>query len=188
MGDWWSALDGDLQVFYLIGIVAGAILVLQLILLALGVGFDADVDVGDVDGDVDADVGFFSLRSITAFFFGFGWTGVIALESGASTLGATLIALVVGLSMFVLVALVWRQFSRLGESGSLDYSSAVGATGSVYLPIAANRSHPGKVEVMIQGRLAVVDAYTESDVEISSQTRVRVIEVVDPSTVLVEPI
>jgi len=186
MGDWWSGLDGDLQVFYLIGIIAGAILILQLILLGLGVGFDADVDVSD--GDFDADVGFFSLRSITAFFFGFGWTGVIALESGASTLVATLIALAVGLGMFVLVALIWQQFAKLGESGSLDYAHAVGVTGSVYLPIAANRSHPGKVEVMIQGRLSVVDAYTESDMEISSQTRVRVTEVIDQSTVMVEPI
>jgi hypothetical protein len=188
MGDWWTGLDGDLQVFYLIGIIAGAILILQIILLAFGVGFDADVDVSDIDGDFDADVGFFSLRSITAFFFGFGWTGVIAIESGASTLWATLIALVVGLGMFVLVALVWQQFAKLGESGSLDYAHAVGVTGSVYLPIAANRSHPGKVEVMIQGRLAVVDAYTESDVDISSQTRVRVIATIDQSTVLVEPI
>jgi hypothetical protein len=188
MGDWWSGLEGSLQVFYLIGIIAGAVLILQMILLALGVGFDTDVDVGDVDVDGDVDVGFFSMRSITAFFFGFGWTGVIAIEAGASTFVATLIALAVGLSMFVLVALVWRQFSKLGESGSLDYARAVGVTGSVYLPIAANRSHPGKVEVMIQGRLAVVDAYTESDVEISSQTRVRVVDVIDPTSVLVEPL
>ena len=161
---------------------------MQLILLALGVGFDGDVDIGDADGSLDGDVGFFSLRSITAFFFGFGWTGVIALEAGASTLGATLIALAVGLGMFLLVALIWRQFMKFGESGSLDYSTSIGATGSVYLPIAANRTHPGKVEVMIQGRLAVVDAYTESDMDIASQTRVRVVDVIDPSTVLVEPV
>jgi hypothetical protein len=183
MTDWWSGLSGDLQVFYLIGIAAGVLLILQLVLLTLGVGFDADADT-----DVDGDVGFFSIRSITAFFFGFGWTGVIAIESGASTGVATLIATVVGLTMFVLVALVWKQFSKLGESGSKDYANAIGNTGSVYLPIAANRTHPGKVEVMVQGRLSVVDAYTESDVEISSKTRVRVVDVIDPSTVLVEPI
>lgn len=186
MGGWFDDLTGDLQVFYVIGIVAGVFLMFQLILLAFGFGFDADVDFDGGDGGFD--VGFLSLRTLTAFFFAFGWTGVIMKEADQSTPAAVGVAVAVGLAMFLGVGLLWRQFTKLQETGSVDYANAVGVTGSVYLPIAANRTHPGKVEVMVQGRLAVVDAYTRQDEDIPSKTRVRVVEVIDSSTVLVERI
>lgn len=186
MFDWWGDLTGDLKVFYLIGIIAGLFLLIQILLLAFGADLDADVDT---DFDVaDGDFGFLSIRSLTAFFFGFGWAGVAAKEAERSTTSSILIGLGVGLAMFILVALLWRQFAKLGESGSVDYHTAVGQTGSVYIPIPAKRAKPGKVEVMVQGRLKVIDAYTESAEAISSNVRVRIIDVIDPSTVLVEPV
>ena len=83
---------------------------------------------------------------------------------------------------------MWRKFSQMEESGSIDYQSAVGVIGTVYLPIPANRSMPGKVELLIQGRLRVIDAYTNSDSDLPAQTRVTVVSVVDQSTVLVKPL
>lgn len=184
MSEWWTALTGDLQVFYLIGIIAGLLLIVQIILMTLGIGFDLDLDFASED----TGVGFLSLRSLTAFFFAFGWTGVIAKEAGRSTTVSVVVATAVGLSVYVIVALIWRHFQKLNESGSVDYQNAVGETGSVYLPISANREGAGKVEVMVQGRLKMIDAYTEAAEQIPARSRVKVIEVVDPSTVLVEPI
>lgn len=186
MGDWFGDLAGDLQVFYVIGIVAGVFLLVQLILLSFGFGFDADVDF---DGDAgDFDVGFVSLRTLTAFFFAFGWTGVIMKEADQSTPAAVGVAVAVGFAMFFSVGLLWRQFMKLQSTGSVDYANAIGGSGSVYLPIGANRSRPGKVEVMVQGRLKVIDAYTEQDEDIPSKTRVRVVDQIDSSTLLVERI
>ena len=184
MGDWWDGLTGDLQVFYLIGIVAGVFLILQLLFLGFGVGSDLDIDIDD-EG---AGTGFLSLRSLTAFFFAFGWTGVLMKEADSSTAASVIVAIAVGLAVFFAVAFMWRKFSQMEESGSVDYQSAVGVHGTVYLPIAANRATPGKVEVLVQGRLRVVDAYTESDTDLPAQTRVVVEAVVDPSTVLVKPL
>lgn len=184
MGDWWGDLAGDLQVFYVIAIVASVFLFFQLILLAFGFGFDTDVDLDGGDGDFD--VGFVSLRSLTAFFATFGWTGVVMIEAEQGTTVSVLVALAAGLAMFFVVGFMWQAFARLQASGSVDYANAVGGTGSVYLPIGANRTRPGKVEVMIQGRVMVIDAYTAHDEDIPSKTRVRVVEVIDPSTVLVE--
>jgi len=182
MFDWWGDLSGDLKVFYLIGIIAGLFLLIQLLLLTFGADLDADTDIDAVDGDF----GFLSIRSLTAFFFGFGWAGVAAKEAERSTTSSILIGLGVGIALFILVGLLWRQFAKLGESGSIDYGHAIGQTGSVYLAIPGGRERPGKVEVMVQGRLSVVDAYTEAEEEISSKTRVRIVDTIDPSTVLVE--
>lgn len=184
MGDWWNALTGDLQVFYLIGIVSGAFLMLQFLLMAVGVGLDFDFDL---EGG-DADVGFLSLRSLTAFFFAFGWTGVLMKEGDNSTTLSVVVSTIVGLAVFFVVALIWRRFARMTESGSIDYRSAVGVNGTVYIPVAANRSKPGKVEVMVQGRMRVIDAYTTAPEELPAKTRVKVTDVVDPTTVLVEPL
>ncbi len=184
MSEWWTALTGELQIFYLIGIIAGVFLVLQLVLLAMGIGLDLDMDFASED----TGVGFLSLRSLTAFFFAFGWTGVIMREADRSTTASVIVAAAVGLAVYLAVALFWKRFSKLNESGSVDYKNAVGETGSVYLTISANRSNPGKVEVMVQGRLRLIDAYTESDDPIPTKSRVKIVEVVDPSTVLVEPI
>lgn len=184
MADWWNALTGDLQVFYLIGIVSGAFLMLQLLLMTLGVGLDFDIDFDSADSDI----GFLSLRSLTAFFFAFGWTGVLMKEGDNSTAVSVVVAVVVGLAVFFIVALIWRRFARMNESGSLDYHSAIGVNGTVYVPVAANRAHPGKVEVMVQGRMRVIDAYTTAPDELPAKTRVKVTELVDPTTLMVEPL
>ncbi len=184
MTEWWNALTGDLQVFYLIGIVSGALLILQLVLMTLGFGLDFDLDFDSSD----ADVGYLSLRSLTAFFFAFGWTGVLMKQGDNSTAVSVIVAVVVGLAVFFLVALIWRRFARMNESGSLDYRSAIGVNGTIYIPVAANRSEPGKVEVMVQGRMRVIDAYTTSGEDLPAKTRVKVTDLVDPTTVLVEPL
>ncbi len=184
MAEWWDALAGDLQVFYLIGIIAGAFLMLQLVLMTVGIGLDFDFDFESSDGDV----GFLSLRSLTAFFFAFGWTGVLMKQGENSTLVSVIVALVVGFAVFFVVVLIWRRFAMMNESGSLDYRSAVGVNGTVYLPISANRAKAGKVEVMVQGRMRVIDAFTTAGEDLPAKTRVKVSDVVDPTTILVEPL
>ncbi|MCY3949530.1 MAG: hypothetical protein OXF61_10055 [Acidimicrobiaceae bacterium] len=181
MGDWWQALTGDLQIFYAIGFIASFLLLGQLVLLAFGVGTDFDVAEDDSTG------GFLSIRSLVAFAFAFGWTGVLMKQGGSSTVVAVVVALAVAFAVFLGVGFLWRSFSKLGESGSVDYQSAVGKHGTVYLTILANRAGPGKVEVLVQGRMRVIDAYTEADDDLAAQTRVEVVDVIDPATVLVAP-
>lgn len=182
MSNWWESLTGDLQVFYVIGAVATVFLFLQVVLLLFGVGFDVDFSDGD-----DA-TGFISLRSLTGFFFAFGWVGVIVKEADASTPIAVLVAFLSGVALFFGVALLWRNSRKLHESGALDYQNAVGVTGSVYLAIPAGRSGIGKVEVMVQGRLVSIDAQTEAPIDIVATSRIKVTQVIDVATVLVEPL
>ena len=181
MGDWWQALTGDLQIFYAIAFISSFFLLVQIALLAFGIGADVDI------GDEDPSSGFLSIRTLTAFSFAFGWTGVLMKQADRSTAASVGVAIAAGLAVFLAVGLLWRSFAKLGESGSIDYQSAVGAHGTVYLTVAANRSKPGKVEVMVQGRMRVINALTESDENLPAQTAITVVGVVDPSTVLVAP-
>ena len=57
---------------------SAVLLGIQLLLLMFGADMDFDADT-DVDAS-DAG-GFLSLRSLTGFFFGFGWAGVAAREA-----------------------------------------------------------------------------------------------------------
>jgi hypothetical protein len=76
----------------------------------------------------------------------------------------------------------------LKESGNIDFQNAIDQIGTVYLTVPPNESGPGKVRVMVQGRLKIVTAYTKSGKKIASQRKVKVTELLDPRTLLVEPL
>lgn len=169
--------------FLTIAIVASAFLGIQIIIMMFGgdMEFDSDMDVDASDGG-----GFLSIRSLTAFFGGFGWAGLAAKQADWSDGAALGMGIAVGVGMFVVVGFLFMQARKLGSDGNLDYESAVGKMGSVYIPIPPNRTGPGKVELTVSGRVTVVAAVSDSAEELSSKTRVRVIEHLGASTVLVE--
>jgi hypothetical protein len=181
--EWFSALSTPLMIFYSLAIFASLILVIQIVLFIFGIGDDLDM----VDMDSGEGLGFLSVRSITGFLGGFGWTGVIALESGLSAGLASLLGIVVGGGMMISVAFLMKTLYSLRESGNIDYSTAIGKVGTVYLPIPPDQSGPGQIRIMVQGRLKVVPAYTESKKTIPSQQKVWIVGLLDPRTFLVEP-
>lgn len=170
--------------FWVIAIVASAFLTIQILLLIFGVDmeFDSDMDVDASDGG-----GFMSIRSLTAFFGGFGWAGVAARQAGWSGVPSLLVGIAVGLGMFIVVGFLFVQARRLTSSGNLNYSSTVGSTGIVYLTVPPLRSGSGKVELNVSGRISVVSAVSDAEQPIPAKTRVRVTELIDQSTVRVEP-
>lgn len=177
---WWDSLSGTLQVFYGIALLSSALLVVQLVLMLLGL---------DVDGLDDADAGgVLSIRAVVAFFLGFGWAGVAAIRSGLSLFPTLIISTGVGGLFMGGVLLLMRMLYGLRYSGTLDYKNAIGNVGSVYLKIPAGMKSPGQVEVMVQGRLMVVQALTRSGEDLTRDTRIRVVDVVDQNTLLVEPL
>lgn len=191
MVEWLSNLT-DLMIFYTIAIAATLVLLVQLAMMLLGADHDVDVDA-DVDLDIhDFDhpngLNLFSLRSVTGFFGGFGWAGVVALENGLSLLAAGVIGTVAGGILMLSVAYIMRVLYSLRESGTLDFKNAIGEVGTVYIPVPPNQSGAGQIRVMIQGRLKVIPAYTEAGEKIPSGKKVKVLALVDAGTVLVEPL
>lgn len=181
---WWGSLGTSLRVFYGIGIAASTLLVLQLVALLVGL----DHDTGDLDADHDSGLGIVSIRSVTAFFTGFGWGGVVALKQGFGLPVAIAIALLTGGALMAVVVAMLRGFASLRYSGTLDYQNAIGNVGNVYVAVPGAMGGPGQIEVTVQGRTTMVQAFTRAPEKLPPRARVRVVEVLDPQTVVVEPL
>jgi hypothetical protein len=189
MIDYWLNLSSTMQTFVGIGAVSSLVLSLQLLLSLIGGdmdGLDADLDL--VDGGEGGASGILSVRTIGAFFTGFGWTGASMTDYGYGLGITTVVSSVVGLALLAMVFYLMAYLHSLRQVGTLDYSNAVGQVGSVYLAIASNRKGIGQVEVMVQGRLSIVRAVTDHDKKIGNRVAVRVTELVDKQTILVEPL
>lgn len=180
---WWGSLGTSLRVFYGIAIASSVLLVLQL--AAMLVGLDGD---HDFDGDHDSGLGLVSIRSVTAFFTGFGWGGVVAIKQGFGLGAAIGLALLTGGGLMAAVVLLLRGFASLRYSGTLDYKNAIGQVGNVYVAVPGAMGGVGQIEVVVQGRSAIVQAFTRSPERLAPRTRVRVTEVLDAQTLIVEPL
>ncbi len=189
MIEWWQTLGQEvpahatgLKIFYTIGIVSGVILTIQMVMSLLG----GEADLDGMDAGEGGDTGLFSIRSVGAFFTGFGWTGVAMLQNGQGTGAATFAATVVGMIFLGMVFYLMRYIFSLREEGTLNYANAVGEVGAVYLPIPPKRKGIGQIEVLVQGRMRTVRARTDDEKKIGNRVAVRVAELVDQQTLLVE--
>lgn len=184
---WWGSLSEALRWFYAIAISTSVLMVLQLLMMIFGFGGELE-DGADGDASGDGDVRVLSVRTVTAFFAGFGWTGIASLESGSSLLTALVLAILVGgVFMGGVIALMKALFS-MRHSGTIDYRNAIGEIATVYLTIPGGMDHPGQIEVMVQGRLMVAQAFTRATADIPNQARVRVVDTMDQNTLIVEPL
>jgi membrane protein implicated in regulation of membrane protease activity len=172
---------GPLPLFYGIALIASVLLVVQVLLTFFGFDdFDADgAEVGS---------GIITLRSLTGFFGGFGWTAVLMIESGFSPGISTLAGVLAGLVLMLSFAYLMRLLYSLRESGNVQLETAVGKTGTVYVSIPADSASVGQIQIMVQGRLQVVPATTHSGERIPSGGQVRIIDLIDGMTLLVEPV
>lgn len=187
MTQWWHSLWLETQIFYGIGIISLGILLLQVVLTVLGLGGDHDVDFSG-HGEHDSGLGIFSIRTITAFFVGFGWTGAIMLNHGYSIFAAVAGGTFVGAIFLALTYFLIVNLLRLQGSGNLDYRNAIGVVGTVYSTIPAAEAGGGQLELLLQGRLMMAEAYTKAPEPLKPNSKARVVALIGQSTLLVEPL
>src|SRR3954468_4281516 len=187
MTDWWNSLLIEKQIFYAIGLFSLAVLLLQILLTLIGVGHhDADFSG---HGDHDSGMGLLTVRTVTAFFVGFGWAGVIMLNRGYSMMGGIGAGAGTGGVFLLTTAFLIRNLLRLQSSGgNIDYNGAIGLVGTVYITIPGAEAGGGQVELNIQGRLMMVDAYTKAASTLRPNSKVTVVGLIGGSTLLVEPL
>jgi len=187
MINWWSSLVLEKQIFYAIGIVAISILIIQIFLTIIGIGAHHDANLGG-HGDHDSGLGLLSIRTITAFFVGFGWGGVIILNHGHSLVAAVIGGFGTGVVFLLVTALLIRSLLRLQGSGNLNYRNAIGVIGTVYSTIPAQESGGGQLELVLQGRLITAEAYSKTAEDLKPGSKARVVNLIGHSTLLVEPL
>ena len=193
---WWASLSVIMKVLWGITLAASLIFVIQTVLTFIGAdaGGDFDVDAGGaLDGDIGdtaADMGsgmnLYTFRNLVNFFLGFGWTTILLQNSVKSTALLIFIALMVGCALVAVVMYMFKWLSTMQQSGNIDvYKAAVGCTGTVYLTIPGERSGEGKVQITINNAVREYAALADSDT-LKTGTPIKVVEVINPSTMLVE--
>ncbi|MBQ7029839.1 MAG: hypothetical protein IJN32_06310 [Thermoguttaceae bacterium] len=195
------------SVYWFCAILGSTLVLLQFFATLFGLGggdldadgvpdaLDLDVETGTdgaeggeaADGDASG-VPFLkalSLRTATAGAAFFGLGGLAGEAVGLGKVATTGTAIVAGIAAIYGVYFLFRTLSRFSEDGSIRESTAVGATGTVYLRIPAKRSGRGKVVVSQQGRSMEYAAETDDESELATGTPIVVVKLIAPSTALV---
>jgi hypothetical protein len=188
MTEWWNSLLIEKQIFYAIGLFSLAVLLLQILLTLVGIGHHGDVDLSG-HADHDSGIGLLTVRTVTAFFVGFGWTGAIMLNHGYSITAAIIAGAATGAVFLLTTWFLIRNLLRLQSSGgNVDYNNALGSVGTVYTTIPAGEGGGGQLELMIQGRLMMAEAYTKATWNLKPNSKAKVVALIGRSTLLVEPL
>jgi hypothetical protein len=177
------------QTYWYIALIGSAIFAIIFIMTFIGGGdADMDADMDSADGGDDGGVGFqfFTFKNVVAFFTIFGWSGIVCIDNGYSRMITITISSISGLAMMVATGYLFFWISKMAESGTLKINNAIGVIGEVYLPIGANRSKIGKVQIKVQGSLRELEAITDSEEELKTKTLVKVKEIVSAELLLVE--
>ncbi|MFK7755740.1 MAG: hypothetical protein AB8B53_02285 [Flavobacteriales bacterium] len=189
MGEFFNGLSGYESVFWVLALIGSVAFVIIMIMTFIGMDGDADMDADGTDFEADdGGVGFqfFTLKNMVAFFTIFGWTGLVCIDNGFSNILSLVIATIAGLIMMFLTSLLFFWMNKLVQSGTLNVKNAIGEIGEVYLPIGANRSSLGKIQIKVQGSLRELEAITDSKVVLATGSLVKVTGVISSETLLVE--
>ncbi len=188
MSDFFEGMSSLEQTYWVIALLGSVIFIVIFVLTFVG-GGDADMEADITDFDVDdGGVGFqfFTFKNVIAFFTIFGWTGIVCVDNQLSITVTIVISTIAGLLMMVLTSLLFYWMGKMSESGTLRIKNAIGVIGEVYLPIGAKRSEIGKIQIKVQGSLRELEAITDAEDELKTNTIIKVLEVVSDEILLVE--
>ncbi len=190
MAIWWASLSVLSKILWGVTLAATLVFIIQSILTFIGADVDGasdfDVDPSDMGGDLDGGINLYTFRNFINFILGFGWTAILLKDSIKSKAVLILIAALVGIGLVAVVMYLFRLLAKMQQSGNVDVrTQAVGCTGKVYIPIPAERSGEGKVQITINNSVREYQALTDGDA-IKTDTPIKVVEVINDSTLLVE--
>ena len=160
----------------------------------IGIGdADTDMDFGDdvdfSDGntlDAGGAMQLFTIRNVVNFLLGLGWGGVCLYSLIPNPIVLAIVSVLVGALFVYIFLLIYKQMLKLEKNGAYRIDDCVGQIVDVYLAIPAKRSGVGKVQISFSGSVQELAALTDSDEPIRSGSKVRVLEIIDTSTVLVQ--
>ena len=201
MIEWWNSLELANKILWAVTLSASLVFVIQTVMTFLGAAGDSDFDINsdmDAGGDVadtaheaahaGSGMNLLTFRNFINFLIGFGWTAILLQKSVPATGLRMLISIAVGVVLVILVMLLFKWLTNMQETGNINvFKSAVDCQGTVYLTIPGERAGEGKVQITINNAVREYAALTDGPA-LKTGTRIRVVDVVSASTLLVEEI
>ncbi len=196
IASWWAGLSLVMKILWGVTLAASLIFIIQSILTFVGADADSSFDV-DVDTSMDgADLSnieggsnLYTFRNFVNFILGFGWSAILLQDSISSTGVLIFVSALVGVALVAAVMYLFKWLAGMQQSGNINLQKmAPGCEGKVYLTIPAARKGSGKVQITISGAVREYDAVTENESALKTGTPIRVIDIVDANTLLVEEI
>ncbi len=186
-----------MKILWGITLAASLIFIIQSIMTFIGAdagdgGIDTDFDTGfdseTADATVDGGTNLYTFRNLVNFCLGFGWSAILLQERIQSVPWLIIVSVLVGIALVALVMYLFKWLSGMQQSGNINlFKAAVGCNGSVYLTIPGQRAGEGKVQLSINNSVREYSAVTDGDT-LRTGAQIRVVEVLSPDTVLVEPL
>ena len=193
MTEWWTSLDLFMKILWCIAIASSLIFIIETVLTFIGadveMDMDTDFDIADGGFEGDPSMNLYTFRNLVNFLLGMSWTAILLNEQMKSKALLMLIAFAVGAAIVFAVMMMFKGLSKMQQSGNINvFESAVGCSGKVYLTITGERKGSGKVQININNSVREYDALTDSEDDLKTGTSIKVTEVLDASTLLVEEI
>ena len=193
MTEWWTSLDLFMKILWCIAIASSLIFIIETILTFIGadVEMDMDTDFDMPDGGFEGDpsMNLYTFRNLVNFLLGMSWTAILLNGQIVSKALLMVIAFAVGAILVFSVMMLFKGLSKMQQIGNINvFESAVGCNGKVYLTIPGERKGTGKVQININNSVREYDALSDSEDDLKTGTSIKVTEVIDATTLLVEEI
>jgi membrane protein implicated in regulation of membrane protease activity len=195
IASWWAGLSLVMRILWGVTLTASLIFIIQSILTFVGAdadsNFDVDVDTS-MDGsdlsNIDGGSNLYTFRNFINFLLGFGWSFILLQESITSMPVLIIVSVVIGVALVTAVMYLFKWLAGMQQSGNIDVEKvAKGCEGTVYLTIPAAQAGEGKVQISISGAVREYNAVTDNEEDLKTGMPIRVVDVVNSHTVLVEP-
>ena len=194
---WWVSLSVAMKILWGVTLAASLIFIIQSILTFIGAdggdgGIDTDFDSGfdteAADAAVEGGTNLYTFRNFVNFILGFGWSAILLQDKITSIPLLLILSAVVGVALVAIVMYLFKWLSSMQQLGNINlYKAAVGCNGTVYIPIPGERQGEGKAQISINQSVREYNAVTDGEA-LKTGTQIKVVEVLSPDTVLVEPL
>ena len=158
------------NVYFFLAVCASALLSIQLIMAFLGIdGHDHDVHH---DSSQDShEFHLISIRSITAFFAMFGWSGLAMLKDQHGLLSTLVISFLIGFVPMLFISWLLYFVSKKAVAAQLDYNEAVGKNAMIYMRIPGGNDF-GLVNVVVGGKKMILKAKADQMIPTGAEVKV----------------
>ena len=173
------------DILWTIGLFATVLFLLKLFVFMI-VGGDMEVDADfDAITETETSFGFLSVQSILAFLMAFGWCGLAALNHlNVGIKLSIVIAVLTGLFFMWLSAYIMFNIKKLNIKIVVDINELAGKTGKAYSAFEPNAE--GKIEIILNNKLSILDAINLSEEKIDAFSEIKVEKIEDKKIYIVK--